>query len=461
MAARSSDKVSLMTGESLKDVRMQWAALASIGAGVVHGTAVGLHADHPSLSRVFLILTVLQVGWGIVALQRNQWSTVTSGFAINGVAVIGWILTRTTGIAFVSGLEIAEKPQPADTLCALLAVGSVCVSLWAWRKRGTPTSPSLHLNGVYLCSAVTLLALWSVTGHAHSHGHDVALTDAGLTINADGVIVSPSIETPIGLETSTTSATTTTTAPVAVAKKKKAKASPVVTTRPRSAPVTTVLDTTTTTIHGHSLTTSQALAAASGWPRAWDGSTIDFAGIDGVTAEQSARATALIQNAKRDLPKYADTATAIADGYASIGDAGTGFEHFIKIPLLVDGRVLDTTAPESLVYSVKGGVKTLVSAMFIANPGTPLTDTTLVNYAGGLMQWHVHTNLCWMNGKVVGVTNAAGVCVIGTLQTGGAPMVHVWITPHVCGPFAALEGNGAGVADASDSERVDLCNRAH
>ncbi|CAB5055626.1 MAG: hypothetical protein F2930_07110 [Actinobacteria bacterium] len=450
-----------MTGESLKDVRMQWAALASIGAGVVHGTAVGLHADHPSLSRVFLILTVLQVGWGIVALQRNQWSIVTSGFAINGIAVIGWILTRTTGIAFVSGLEIAEKPQPADTLCALLAVGSVCVSLWAWRKRGTPTSPSLHLNGVYLCSAVTLLALWSVTGHAHSHGHDVALTDAGLTINADGVIVSPSIETPIGLETSTTSATTTTTAPVAVAKKKKAKASPVVTTRPRSAPVTTVLDTTTTTIHGHSLTTSQALAAASGWPRAWDGSTIDFAGIDGVTAEQSARATALIQNAKRDLPKYADTATAIADGYASIGDAGTGFEHFIKIPLLVDGRVLDTTAPESLVYSVKGGVKTLVSAMFIANPGTPLTDTTLVNYAGGLMQWHVHTNLCWMNGKVVGVTNAAGVCVIGTLQTGGAPMVHVWITPHVCGPFAALEGNGAGVADASDSERVDLCNRAH
>jgi len=47
------------------------------------------------------------------------------------------------------------------------------------------------------------------------------------------------------------------------------------------------------------------------------------------------------------------------------------------------------------------------------------------------------------------------------LQTGGAPMVHVWITPNVCGPFAALEGVGAGVADASDSERVDLCNKAH
>jgi hypothetical protein len=63
--------------------------------------------------------------------------------------------------------------------------------------------------------------------------------------------------------------------------------------------------------------------------------------------------------------------------------------------------------------------------------------------------------------KVVGVTNAAGVCSAGTLQPAGAPMVHVWIAPHMCGPFAALEGNGAGVADVSDAERVDICNRDH
>jgi hypothetical protein len=81
------------------------------------------------------------------------------------------------------------------------------------------------------------------------------------------------------------------------------------------------------------------------------------------------------------------------------------------------------------------------------------------------MQWHVHSNLCWVtiNGvpKVVGVTNAAGVCLLGALQPAGAPMVHVWIAPHVCGPFAALEGNAAGVAAASDEERVDLCNKDH
>ncbi|MFZ4112432.1 MAG: hypothetical protein ACOYKG_04550 [Ilumatobacteraceae bacterium] len=441
---------------------MRWAAYASIGAGVIHGVAVGLHADHASLARVFMALTFAQVSWGIIAISRSQWSIVLGGFAINGAAAVGWILTRTSGISFVSGLEIAEKPQPADTLCALLAVMAIAASLWAWRQRDVPLNATSHLNAVYLSSTVTLLALWSVTGHAHAHIQDIALTDAGLSVNADGVIVSPSTIAPIEITTSTSTVPASSNTAGSVATKKKTVAA-----APTSiAAQTTVVNTTTTVSHSHSLTTAQALAAASGWPRPYDpANPIDFSGIGGVTSEQAARATTLIQSAQRDLPKYAKTSAAMADGYLSIGDGLTGFEHFIKYSLLTDGRVLDTTAPESLVYEVNGGVKTLVSAMFIANPGTPLTDTTLVNYAGGLMQWHVHSNLCWLtiNGvpKVVGVTNSAGICLIGTLQTGGAPMVHVWITPHVCGPFAALEGNGAGVADASDAERVDLCNKDH
>ena len=449
-----------MTAGAQQNKRMQCAAYASIGAGLIHGVAVGLHADHPSLARVFMALSFAQVGWGIVAISRLQWSVVLGGFAINGTAIVGWILTRTSGISFISGLEIAEKPQPADTLGALLAATAIGASLWAWRQRDVPIRETAHLNAVYLTSALTLVALWSVTGHAHAHIQNIALTDSGLSVNADGVIISPSTTSTIALIDMSTSTSTiptpSSTANSIATKKKTVIAAP-----------TTVANTTTTTInHPHALTTAQALAAASGWPRPYDpANPIDFSDIGGVTAEQAARATTLIQAAQRDLPKYAKTSAATADGYLSIGDGLTGFEHFIKYSLLTDGRVLDTTAPESLVYEVKGAVKTLVSAMFIANPGTPITDTTLVNYAGGLMQWHVHSNLCWLtiNGvpKVVGVTNAAGACLIGTLQTGGAPMVHVWITPHVCGPFAALEGNGAGVANASDAERVDLCNKDH
>jgi hypothetical protein len=439
------------------DIRMRWAAYASIGAGLIHGVAVGLHADHESLARVFMALTFVQVGWGIIAISRLQWAVVLGGFAINGTAVVGWILTRTSGISFISGLEIAEKPQPADTLGALLAAAAIGASLWAWYRRDVPAKETQHLNAVYLCSAITLCALWSVTGHVHAHVQDVALTDSGLIVTADGVILSPSTIAPdeISTSTSTVPALLSTTDSVAT-KKKTVIAAP-----------STVVNTTTTTVnHSHALTTAQALAAASGWPRPYDpANPIDFSGIGGVTAEQAARATALIQSAQRDLPKYAKVSDAEKNGYVSIGDGVTGFEHYMKYSLLNDGRVLDTTAPESLVYEVKGTVKTLVSAMFIANPGTLLTDTTLVNYAGGLMQWHVHSNLCWItvNGvpKVVGVTNAAGACSLGTLQPTGAPMVHVWISSHVCGPFAALEGNAAGVAAASDEERVDLCNKDH
>ncbi len=439
------------------DIRMRWAAYASIGAGLIHGVAVGLHADHESLARVFMALTFVQVGWGIIAISRLQWAVALGGFAINGTAIVGWILTRTSGISFISGLEIAEKPQPADTLGALLAAAAIGASVWAWHRRDVPAKETLHLNAVYLCSAITLCALWSVTGHVHAHVQDVALTDSGLIVTADGVIVSPSTisQVEISTSTSTVPASLSTTDSVAT-KEKTVIAAP-----------STVANTTTTTVnHSHALTTAQALAAASGWPRPYDpAKPINFSGIGGVTPEQASRATTLIQSAQRDLPKYAKVSDAEKNGYVSIGDGATGFEHFIKYSLLNDGRVLDTAAPESLVYEVKGDVKTLVSAMFIANPGTPLTDTTLVNYAGGLMQWHVHSNLCWVtiNGvpKVVGVTNAAGVCLLGALQPAGAPMVHVWISPHACGPFAALEGNAAGVAAASDEERVDLCNKDH
>ena len=446
-----------MTAGAQQNKRMQWAAYASIGAGLVHGVAVGLHADHPSLARVFMALAFAQVCWGIVAISRLQWSVVLGGFAINGTAIVGWILTRTSGISFISGLEIAEKPQIADALGALLAATAIGASLWAWRQRDVPIRETAHLNAVYLTSALTLVALWSVTGHAHAHIQNIALTDSGLSVNADGVIISPSTIAPVEMSTSTSTVPTSSSTADSIATKKKTVI---------AAP-TTVANTTTTTInHPHALTTAQALAAASGWPRPYDpASPIDFSGIGGVTTEQAARATTLIQSAQRDLPKFAKFSDAEKNGYVSIGDGATGFEHYIKYSLLNDGRVLDTTAPESLVYEVKGTVKTLVSAMFIANPGTPITDTTLVNYAGGLMQWHVHSNLCWItvNGvpKVVGVTNAAGACLIGTLQPAGAPMVHVWIAPHMCGPFAALEGNGAGVADVSDSERVDLCNKDH
>jgi hypothetical protein len=433
--------------------RLRWAAYASIGAGVVHGAAMGLHAEHPTLSLIFMAFTLLQVGWGIVVLNNQQRWVLVGGCLVNTAAVAGWVVTRFAGISFISGLEIAEKPQPADTFCALLAAVSIAAVFFASRNSVVHKKRRSPFNAAALCGVFTFLALLSVAGTVHEHGGFVPLVDSNLSISADGVIVSPTTivraldVTPSSSAQPTTSvATTTTIAP-----------------KTSRSTTTTTQAVTTTTTHSHALTSAQAAAAASGWPRPYDpAAPIDFSGIDGVTPEQSARASALIQATQRDLPKYAQVKAAEDDGYASIGDGGTGYEHYVKWTLLNDGRVLDTAAPESLVYKVRGGVKTLVSAMFMADKGTPINDRTLVEYAGGLMQWHVHTNLCWLTVncamRVVGVTDSTGSCLVGFVETDGSPMVHVWITPHKCGPFAALEGVAAGVADASDAERVDLCN---
>ena len=232
-----------------------------------------------------------------------------------------------------------------------------------------------------------------------------------------------------------------------------------------AAPVTTVPET------GDSITgdtsTPDTAVDLSVWPRPWDPAVgIDLSGVAGVSAEQQARAQELITATLADLPRWADTATAIADGYVSINDSFTGTEHYIKGSLIGDGVILDPTQPESLVYNVVGDQRILAGAMFIASP-RPTDDPSLTDWAGPLMTWHNHGNLCWdlVNGKlsVIGVINATtGTCDRGFNAGGEVPMVHVWIVAHPCGPFAALEGAGAGQAAVPDDHRVDQClNHTH
>ncbi|MEU8901596.1 hypothetical protein [Nocardia sp. NPDC048505] len=205
----------------------------------------------------------------------------------------------------------------------------------------------------------------------------------------------------------------------------------------------------------------------SAWPRPWDpAQAIDVSGVPGVTADQEQRASALIRTTLERLPAFADVNSVGALGFRSIGDASTGYEHFINFGYIRDDRFLDANAPESLVYRVDGSSRTLVSAMYIAK-GKKIDDPDLVNYGGSLMQWHVHDNLCWKSGpdgpQVAGVTDAQGNCPPQSINPGsGNPMVHVWIAANQCGPFAALEGHGAGqAATSADGRRTDTCAHDH
>ena len=183
---------------------------------------------------------------------------------------------------------------------------------------------------------------------------------------------------------------------------------------------------------------------------------LNFGGVEGVTPQQQARAENLVAVTLARLPQFADPTVAEARGFVSIGDGFLGHEHYLNAANMNDDKILDPDYPESLVYDTSVTPKRLAAAMFMLNPGDTLADVP--DIGGELTQWHVHDNLCFAGPRVAGVTGTDGSCAPGLTKGAQTPMIHVWIEPNVCGPFAALEGVAGGTI-ASGEER--LCDHVH
>lgn len=166
--------------------------------------------------------------------------------------------------------------------------------------------------------------------------------------------------------------------------------------------------------------------------------------VEGVTDAQRVAAATLVRDTRLAVAHFTDVAAAEAAGYRSIGDAITGFEHFVHPAYFADTTVLDPAHVESLVFQVGAdGAKRLASAMYILAPGAGMGDVPDV--AGRLTVWHDHQNLCWDQSGL----RLAGIVVAGRCRPGGTfrptpPMLHVWVTEHECGPFAGIEAGGHG-----------------
>jgi hypothetical protein len=357
------------------------AGLASIGAGTIHAAAVGVHAEHPTLSRLFVAIAAAQILVGLATLLRGGRAVAATTAVVNGGAVAAWIVTRVAGISWIDGLEQSEVPQLADTICAALgalAVGAAIVTLRAGASRTARATPArLGLPALGL-GAVTVAALFAGATHTHTSA-------AGPDHEDD---------------------------------------------------------------HGHADATV-----------AYDPTKpIDLSGVDGVTPEQQAFAENLVAVTVVRLRQWADPAVAEAAGFHSIGDADTGFEHYINWDWIDDDVWLDPDAPESLVYQPQpDGSKKLVSAMYILPSRVKLEDVP--DYGGALMQWHVHDDLCMTNDPVApqveGLTRPDGTCRRPLVKLPEWAMIHVWIVPHECGPFASLEGVGAGSIEEGQERWCD------
>ncbi len=117
--------------------------LASMGAGAIHAAAAGVHAEHPTMSRLFVAVAAAQILVGLITLLRGGRVVAAATALVNSVAVVAWIVTRVSGISWIGGLEQSEAPQFADTVCAALgalAVGAAVVTMrggMGWTRRAT------------------------------------------------------------------------------------------------------------------------------------------------------------------------------------------------------------------------------------------------------------------------------------------------------------------------------------
>lgn len=176
-------------------------ALAGLGAGAIHAAAIGTHADHLLLANAFVALAVAQLCSGIALLIQPGRAVAKLVVFVNAAAVVGWIVSRVVGVWFVPGLEVAESPEFADTVCALLgalaATGAalalrVDIRLGAtrrWRPAITVRDVAIPAIAAALLTipAMSLAATHSHETHADdSHSHDEGV-DEDETVDVDGV----------------------------------------------------------------------------------------------------------------------------------------------------------------------------------------------------------------------------------------------------------------------------------
>lgn len=392
------------------------AGAASLGAGAIHAAAIGVHAEHQQAARTFAVLALLQIAWGAVALVTRSRAVAAAGAALSAGAVGGWILAKTSGISFIEGMETVEEVQLPDALAAgLAALAALVVARglvvgFTGRTLSGPPRALLHGVGVVvLVASMVGMAEAGTHSHAGGHGESAAGGDHSHGGGAAPASEGDDHEHEEGAEE-----------------------------------------------HEH--------AATAVPPRKYDpNEPIDLSGVEGVTLVEQARAENLIAVTLDRLPRFADPAYAESLGFRSIGDGFTGHEHYINWDYITDEHILNPDFPESLVYETSRDPNTpkkLVSAMFMTEPGVSLDDVP--ELGGALTQWHVHEDLCFTNDpegpRVAGLTGVDEDCRPPLEKFPATPMIHVWITAHPCGPFAALEGVAAGQVKEGEEH---LCNTLH
>jgi hypothetical protein len=151
------------------------------------------------------------------------------------------------------------------------------------------------------------------------------------------------------------------------------------------------------------------------------------------SSSQQRAAVNLVDQTVAAVAPYESLAAARSAGYIPVTRPGQRVVHYINPSIYRDGQSLHPTQVPALVYVNTSHGAVLSAAMYLAPPTT--TGSTPPQPGGCLTQWHIHTDLCFNAGHVVG-NNDSGSCSAGSFNQTTQPMMHVWLTPVPGGPLA-------------------------
>ncbi|GAB3433333.1 hypothetical protein GCM10027517_00160 [Phycicoccus ginsengisoli] len=355
------------------------AALLTAGAALVHVGVAGEHFSQWWAAGLFLLVTAAaQLGWALWAWTRPVTRPILLAGAAGSVAlVLLWVVTRTSGLPFGPQAGVAEPVGAADVVSGLLELLTVALALVATAADRRPR----------------------LAGAAPRRAAGITAGVAALVVLASGTaLAAPS---PDHLEAGLAAAHDH-------AASAGASAGAVGATAPGDA------------------------AAAGGHHH--DGPNLPDTST--ATPEQTAAARDLLARTIAATAAYRDPAVATKAGF----DVQAAYERVLvkltaagrtpkqgRVMVIhvsdkanrTDGRVLDPTRPETLVYArTPQGKFELVGVMFTAEKQAP--PTSYQPY----LRWHTHTTCVGGGHRKAKPEN--GSCPAGTTERVSGAMTHVW-----------------------------------
>lgn len=139
------------------------AALFSLGCGTIHGAVTQSHfEEYTPFGWFFLVVTIFQIGWGLLLLIRPTSRWLVLGAVGNLAIALVWLWTRTVGVPFGPHAGEVEMAGVRDVFSTTFEVVMVAVLAVVLLRRGRPIVPARRSAVVLALAAITVAGATAV-----------------------------------------------------------------------------------------------------------------------------------------------------------------------------------------------------------------------------------------------------------------------------------------------------------